>query len=264
MTPSNPNEECIRCGLPRSTCEMAGGSEWIEDCMRVAGQKHDFPSNHIVKATEMVKEERCNCHCHLSKEHPCLSTGCLHLLLCDCKDVHSPISPKGEKHPNYSRTAPESTIPLKGECKECEYYKEDGKTICPFCKRKLVAPTPPQSDWEEMFSRTFCYHHKKDGPFEREYDAFTHLNAVMEAKVKEFIRCLLHSKLSQIEEKSYEEGKREERKRIVDMMKMNRQQVEEEEPEFTEYEGHEEDYYEARGFNKAIDEFTEVLTKDNK
>ncbi len=34
--------ECIRCGLLKSTCEAENGNEWVKNCCKVEGQKHDF------------------------------------------------------------------------------------------------------------------------------------------------------------------------------------------------------------------------------
>lgn len=41
----NPHEECTRCGLQRATCEMNGGSVWVQHCKAIEGKKHDFKSN---------------------------------------------------------------------------------------------------------------------------------------------------------------------------------------------------------------------------
>lgn len=35
-------KECKRCGLTKETCEMQGGDDWVNNCMRVKGQEHDF------------------------------------------------------------------------------------------------------------------------------------------------------------------------------------------------------------------------------
>lgn len=34
--------ECINCGLLRSTCEMENGNEWIKNCQKIEGKKHEF------------------------------------------------------------------------------------------------------------------------------------------------------------------------------------------------------------------------------
>lgn len=34
--------ECINCGLLRSTCEMENGDEWVKNCQKIEGKKHEF------------------------------------------------------------------------------------------------------------------------------------------------------------------------------------------------------------------------------
>lgn len=36
------HDECLDCGLTRSSCEMKGGDEWVQNCQKVVGKKHRF------------------------------------------------------------------------------------------------------------------------------------------------------------------------------------------------------------------------------
>lgn len=39
----NPTEgECKNCGLLKSTCELPNGDEWVKNCQRIEGKKHEF------------------------------------------------------------------------------------------------------------------------------------------------------------------------------------------------------------------------------
>lgn len=34
--------ECKNCGLTRATCEMPDGDEWVKNCQKIEGKKHEF------------------------------------------------------------------------------------------------------------------------------------------------------------------------------------------------------------------------------
>lgn len=38
----NTEVKCKNCGLRKATCEMPDGDEWVKNCQKVEGNKHDF------------------------------------------------------------------------------------------------------------------------------------------------------------------------------------------------------------------------------
>jgi len=44
METKTKDPECTRCGLWKSTCDLgdSSGDEWVKNCCKVEGQKHDF------------------------------------------------------------------------------------------------------------------------------------------------------------------------------------------------------------------------------
>lgn len=94
-------------------------------------------------------KNKCNCHCHLSPKHPCISTVCNHLLWCDC-GIDNPIcNPtksdcKDDGLETRSLTTNEEAMAIVNQMKEkspsstvegCKHHKQI--THCKVCKKEI-------------------------------------------------------------------------------------------------------------------------------
>ncbi len=101
MTPSpnnkeNKSEECLGCGLTRHTCEMEGGDEWVRNCQKIEGKKHEFePVTKINQLPPEIPKEgkKKICGTYAATLHG-KDIYCSNFVPCK---VHSPEPSKGER-----------------------------------------------------------------------------------------------------------------------------------------------------------------------